>query len=424
MDFKRSSLVGHQKVTFRRFMRKNVFGPLRGLRAPRIPTAMITGSNGKTTTSRMLANILACAGRTVGLACTDGIYVAGQRIEAGDRSGYDGARRVFAQQSIDAAVLETARGGLISSGLYTRRCHVAALLNVNPVHVGIDGINSVDAMAVHKRQVTDAATDRVILNLEDNLCRAMAAQYTPSKITFFCIDPHHGDVEDRLSRGSRICTLDETSEWVVLMSPDRTHRKIVRVSNVPATMNGTVHHNLLNALAAAALADGLHVTIEAINQGLATFENSPAMNPGRFNIIHDHPFTMVLDRATHPPSLETSVACFMQLPCEGRRLCMISTPGNRPDHAFNEMASVVAGRFAQYVCFETNYFRRGRQSGDIAGRLSQGLVAHGVDQAQIVCAQSPGDAVMHLKSLATNHDLVYVNAISPDELEQVTTALS
>lgn len=326
---------------------------------------------------------------------------------------------MFAHKSIDAAVLETARGGLISSGLYTRRCHVAALLNVHPVQVGIDGINTVDEMAAHKRQVTDAAADRVILNLEDDLCRAMAVQYAPSKITFFCVDPRHSHIEERLSLGSRICTVDETSEWIVLMSPDRTHRKIVRVNNIPATMQGAVRHNLLNALAAAALADGLHVKTEAINQGLTTFENSPAMNPGRFNIIYDYPFTMVLDRATHPSSLGTSIECFMRLPCEGQRLCMVSAAGNRPDCTFDEMASVVAGRFAQYICFETDHFRRNRQCGEIAGRLSQGLLAHGVDEAQIVCAQTPGDAIMHLKSIATNHDMVYINAISPDELDQL-----
>lgn len=399
-------------------MRKNVLGPFRGLRAPRIPTAMITGSSGKTTTSRMLANILASAGHTVGLACTDGIYIAGRKVRDGDSTGYDGAKRVLAQKTIDAAVLETARGGLISSGLYTRRCHVAALLNVHHEQVGIDGIESVDAMSVHKRQVTDAATNRVILNLEDHLCRGISVQYVPSKVTFFAVDPHHSDIEERLSLGSRICTLDEANEWIVLISPDQACRKIVRVNDIPATMAGALQHNLLNAMAAVALADGLHVCTEAINQGLATFENSLDMNPGRFNIIYDYPFTVVLDRALSPASLRRSIDCFMRLPCEGQRLCMISAVGNRPDCTFDEMADVVAGQFVRYICFETDYFRRDRQRGEIARRLSQALLAQGVGEAQIACVETPGDALMHVKSSATSPDMVYINVISPNEFFQ------
>ncbi len=400
-------------------MRKNVLGPLRGLRAPRIPTAMITGSSGKTTTSRMLAHILACAGHTAGLACTDGIYIAGRKVRDGDSAGYDGAMRVFADKSIDAAVLETARGGLISSGLYTRRCHVAALLNVQTGQVGIDGIDTLDAMAAHKRQVTDAATDRVILSLDDDRCRSMADQYIPSKTTFFCIDPSRSDIAERITLGSRICTLDETGEWLVLISPEKAHQKIARVNDIPATMSGIVQHNLLNAMAAAALADGMQVATETIAQGLMAFENSLDMNPGRFNIIDDCPFTMVLDKALSPPSLRISIGGFLQLPCEGRRFCMISSVGNRPDSTFDEMASVIAGRFARYICFETDYFRRGRQSGEIARRLSQSLVARGVDEAHIICVETPGDALKHLKSLATGSDMVFANMLSPDELDQV-----
>ncbi|MEO1158922.1 MAG: Mur ligase family protein [Pseudomonadota bacterium] len=379
---------------------------------------MITGSCGKTTTSRMLADILVCAGHAVGIACTDGVYAAGRKVRDGDSAGYDGAKRVFADKSIDAAVLETARGGLISSGLYTRRCHVAALLNVQSEQVGIDGIETLEAMAKHKAQVTDAATDRVILNLDDEHCRDMAARYAASKITFFSIDPHNNNIEERLAQGSRICTLDEAKEWIVLKPPDQAQWKMVRVDDIPATMSGIVQHNLLNAMAAAALADGMEVTAEAIARGLTAFENSLEMNPGRFNIIHDCPFTVVLDRALSPPSLMRSIEGFMKLPCDGRRLCMISAVGNRPDCTFDEMASLVAGRFVRYICFETDYYRRDRQPGEIARRLSQSLAARGVDEAHIACVETPGDALKLLKSQAAGSDLVYANMMSPDELDQ------
>ena len=365
----------------------------------------------------MLSHVLRKAGYKVGLACTDGVYVDDKLIKAFDYSGYKGAKLAFKQSEISAAVLETARGGLISSGLYTRACHVAALLNIQHEQIGIDGINSLEEMALHKRQVTDAARDRVILNFDDDLCRQIASNYNPSKLTFFSIRLRDSRIEEWLAAGSKACVIDDTGEWLVIVSPDQASCKIARINDIPATMGGLLEHNVQNALAVAALASGLGVGSDAIREGLNAFENTPEMSPGRFNIIHEYPFRIVLDRAISPPSLTRSIEAFMKLPVQGRRYCMISAVGNRPDDTYNQMAEIVAGKFELYFCFETDYFRRSRQPGEIARRLGSGLKTYGVRDDQIICLATPQEAVTRLFASCSARDVAFVNMLSPKELQ-------
>ena len=168
-------------------VRKYVIVPLRRVIGRRIPIAMVTGTKGKTTTTRMLAHILSEAGHIVGYTSTDGVVVNGEYLNRYDYADYNGARILLAHPSITAAVLETARGGLLKLGLYRDRCNVAALLNVGREQIGIDGIETLEQMAILKQRVINAARDAVVLNADDVLCTGMINRYPVRRLNLFSL---------------------------------------------------------------------------------------------------------------------------------------------------------------------------------------------------------------------------------------------
>lgn len=396
--------IGKALKQFRRRLRAN----LRGLLRRPIPTAMITGSVGKTTTSRMLARILERQGHVVGLTTTDGIYVGGQLIQSGDLAGYAGARMLLARPEITAAVLETARGELNRRGLYLGRCDAAALLNVQDEQIGIDGIETVAEMAVLKRKVTDAAR-RVVLCADDPHCRALAARYRSDRVTFFGLEANGDLIGRHLAAGHVAFVVEHEAgrDWIVRRQGGARH-PVVDAGQLPSTMNGMLRHNIANAMAAAAVADALGVPLAIIAEALLSLPNSAEDLPSRFNVFDQYPFRIVVDRANSPPATRASAAAAARIAVTGRRLCMVSCWGNRPGYNYERVAAAIAPGFDIFICYEEPVFRRGRLPAEIVALLRTGLLNCGVAAEQILTAQSYEDGLRLAAGLAKVDDFLLV----------------
>ena len=392
---------------------RDVVGPILNTIFPpgtdgRIPTALVTGSNGKTTTTRMLHQILRAGGYVVGSATTDGVKINDEIILEGDVAGPNGASMVLRDPTVSAAVLETARGGIIKRGIYLDRCDVAALLNIDREQIEMDEIESLDDMAQLKRKVIETARDAFVFNSEDRRCLAMAREFPVSKTILFSLHPST-DIDLHVAAGGIAVTLIEAGTQETIVIRDKSGQTpVLTVDAIPATYGGLVRHNIANALAAVALAQGMGMHIETMAAGLSAFSPSLEHSLGRFNIIDTFPARILFDFANNPPALETTIKAIDRFACTGRRICAITAPGNRPDHHIEDCARAVVGHFDYYICFERDEWRRGRAPGEIARYLEHALIQAGIATEQIASAWTQQDALVTAARIAGPDDFLVI----------------
>lgn len=382
----------------------------------RIPIAMVTGTKGKTTTIRMLTQILTAAGHRVGFSCTDGVVIEGEYIRRGDCSGYGGAQTVLGHRDISAAVLETARGGLLRNGLYVDRCHVAALLNVAREHIGTDGVDTVEQMAALKQKVIDAARDAVVLNADDDQCVRLISDYPAHRVMLFSLAEDNAVVKTHVEAGGIAFQLRSSlDEDCIVRCEGVSVVPLIPVAELPSCQNGLFPQNIANAMAAAALADGLGIAREDIQRGLRTFENSIEMSPGKFNFITGYSQTILIDNAAQAPACEPLVESLKKVNVSGRRICMFETAGNRPGWHFAEMTEVLAPHFDHFICYDLERYRRGKDPGEISNLLRDGLIKAGVSQGSIDVAQGYEEATRKLSQRTGKGDLLVILMASAHE---------
>jgi cyanophycin synthetase len=259
--------------------------------ASRVPIAAITGSNGKTTTSRMLAHITKMAGYTPGLTTSDGVDIDGQRTVEGDMTGPVGTRMLLADPKIDIAVLEVARSGLLRAGMGVPWVNVGAVLNVKSDHPGTQGTQTLAQLAEVKRIVVEVARDCAVLNADDENAIRMSAHTDAKALCYVTINPQHTVVREHIRAGGRACALEAgvNGQMVTLYDKGR-HIPLMWTHLIPATLEGQAVHNVQNAMFAAALAFSLDIKLDAIRQGLRTFDTTFYQAPGRMNVFDEHPF--------------------------------------------------------------------------------------------------------------------------------------
>ncbi len=393
---------------------RDVVGPILDTIFPagqdgRIPIALVTGTNGKTTTTRMLDHILRAQGHIVGSATTDGVTINGEAIVDGDLAGVGGASIVLRDPTVSAAVLEFARGGIIKWGIYVDRCDVAALLNVDREQIEMDGIELLEDMAQLKRKVLDTARGAVVLNAEDAYCLQISRQFSVERTILFSLDASKPVVQNHIAKGGIVVTLVylDGQEGIVIRGPG-VEISVLRVDMIPATCGGIIRHNVSNALASVALAYGMRVPIETIAVGLSRFNNSLEDSPGRFNWVDGFPLRVLFDRASNPPALAATVASIDRLTFAGRRICALTSPGNRPDRQIEQCGTTVAGHFDYFICFERSDWRRGRAENEIAWRLKHGLMTAGIREDQIASAPTQERALEIAAKIAGPGDLLIV----------------
>jgi cyanophycin synthetase len=248
----------------------------------RIPIAAITGTNGKTTTSRMVAHILKGVGHTVGMTSTDGVYIDGQLTVKGDMTGPTSAQMVLRDPSVDIAVMETARGGLVRSGMGYTRSDVGACLNVAADHLGLKGIDTLEELAEIKRVVVESATDTAVLNADDVHCLQMADYTRAEHLCYVTMNPNHDLVRAHIRSGGRAVVLEKgiNGDMITIFN-NGAHIPLLWTHLIPATLEGKAVHNVQNAMFAAAITYSLGKSLDAIQQGLRTFSTTFFQAPGR-----------------------------------------------------------------------------------------------------------------------------------------------
>ncbi|MBV9619727.1 MAG: cyanophycin synthetase, partial [Gammaproteobacteria bacterium] len=349
----------------------------------RVPIAAITGTNGKTTTARMLAHITKMAGFTPGLTTTDGVYIDGQRTVAGDMTGPVSARMVLADPQIDLAVLETARGGLIRAGMGVSEVNVGAVLNVQPDHLGLKGIDTLEQLAEVKRIVVEVATDCAVLNADDPLVLRMSGYTEAKNLCYVTMNPQHQLVREHVRAGGRACALEAGVNGQMITLYDKSgHLPLLWTHLIPATLEGRATHNVQNAMFAAAMAFSLGIKLDAIRQGLRTFDATFFQAPGRMNIFSEHPFKVLFDYGHNAHAVSALADLAQRLDVSGRRIVVLAGPGDRRDEDLVAIARAVAGRFDHYICRRDDNLRE-RTADEVPRIQAAALAAAGVPAAAI-----------------------------------------
>ena len=376
----------------------------------RIPIYAVTGTNGKTTTVRMLAHIHKLAGSTVGLATTDGVYVDGQLTVPGDMTGPSSARLILRDPAVDVAVLETARGGILRAGLGFRRATVSACLNVAADHLGLRDVNTLEQLAEVKRVVVDVATDTVVLNADDTLVLKMADYAQAEYVCYATMNPQHSLVREHIQAGGRAIVLEEgIAGHMITIYDSGQHIPLLWTHLIPATVQGKALHNVQNAMFAAAMAFSGGVRLEDIRHGLRTFDTTFFQAPGRMNFYDEHPFKVLLDYAHNAAALEKVCDVVNLLDVSGKKIGVLSAPGDRRDEDIEAMAVATIGTFDRYICRRDDVLR-GREPDEVPELLARALVAGGVPEDAIERISDEQEAVDAALRSAGPGDLVVLFA--------------
>jgi len=374
----------------------------------KIPIAGITGTNGKTTTSRMLSHILKTAGHVVGMTSTDGVYVDGHLSVKGDMTGPVSSQIVLRDPLVDIAVLETARGGILRAGLGYRQCDVGAVLNVQSDHLGMNGVDTLEQLAEVKRIVTEVATDTAILNADDPQCLKMA-DYTEAKnICYVTLNIGHGLVREHIRSGGRAVVLEKgiNGEMITIFD-NGAHIPLLWTHLIPATLEGKAMHNVQNAMFATALAYSLGKSLEDIRHGLRTFNTSFFQAPGRMNVYDEHPFRVILDYAHNPDGVKQLSDLVTKLEVKGRRIVVIAGPGDRRDGDLLDIARAAAGKFDIYIC-KADDNRRGRGQDEVPKMMAAELIRLGIPEQSVIIEPNEVEAIDRALHMGQPDDLVMI----------------
>ena len=374
----------------------------------RIQLASITGTNGKTTTSRMLGHILKTAGHSVGMTSTDGVYIDGRLTVKGDMTGPASAHIVLRDPTVDMAVMETARGGLLRSGLGYRRCDVSACLNVASDHLGLKGIDTLEQLAELKRIPIEVARDTAILNADDEYCLHMADYTEAEHVCYVTMNPAHTLVKEHILAGGRAMVLEQgIGGDMITLYDNGTHFQLLWTHLIPATMEGKATHNVQNAMFAAALAFSMGKSLEDIRHGLQTFNTTIFQAPGRMNVFDEHPFRVILDYGHNAAAIASISQLVSRLDVGGRRICVLAAPGDRRDEDIRAIAEEAAGHYDYYFC-KADDNRRGRGRDEVPEMLRDQLRESGVKKRRIEVISNEVEAVAAALGIAQEGDLVMI----------------
>ena len=335
----------------------------------RVPLVAVTGTNGKTTTTRLIAHLFTAHGWRTAMTNTDGVYVNGRQIDSGDCSGPKSARNVLLHPEVDAAVFETARGGILREGLGFDRCQVAVVTNIGAGdHLGLNYITTVEDLAVLKRVIVQnvATTGYAVLNATDPIVAAMTSS-CPGKIIFFASDRHHPVMATHRAQGHRTVYVDGDS----IVASEGSWRETIHLRDVPITRNGKIGFQVENVMASVAAAWGAGLPWQTIRRGLSGFVNDSDNAPGRFNVMDFKGATVIADYGHNPDAMRALVQAVEALPAK-RRSVVISGAGDRRDEDIREQTVILGAAFEDVILYQ-DAAQRGRGDGEVMALLREGL---------------------------------------------------
>jgi cyanophycin synthetase len=331
-------------------------GPLAYLPRPRIPIIAITGTNGKSTTTRLITHVAATAGRTVGMTNSDGIFVNGECVEPGDWTGFGGASRILAQPGVELAVLETARGGILLRGIGYSANDVSVVTNISADHLGLQGIDTLDELAEVKGAIVRITKPGgwAVLNADDPRVWEMRRS-TRAHVYAFSLERRSGGVEEALDGGGRAAVVERG--WIVLRAAGRRPRRLCEVAALPVTFAGLSRYNVANALAAAAACDAIGFDAEQIADGLRTFAQDAASNPGRLNLYAKGGIFVLIDFAHNEAGMTGLLEVARALAKRRHVRLAMGTAGDRTDEILHGLGRVAGGADDLVIAEKVHYLR-------------------------------------------------------------------
>ncbi len=354
-----------------------------------IPLALITGTNGKTTSVRLMAAIGRAAGLTTGVSSTDWIAVGDSILEKDDYAGPEGARKILRDRRCELAVLETARGGLLRRGLAVEHADAVLITNIASDHIGEFGVQTVDELADVKWVATRAlgAEDTLVLNADDPYLVARAAS-ADAQLAWFSSDPSNPILREHARSGGTICTVDKGR---IVITEGGKRRSVVSLEQVPICFGGAARHNVMNALGATLLSRALDITLADIRSGLRAMQTLD--NPGRANLYRFGGINVLLDFAHNPAGVEAVIELAAELPAK-RRLLVIGQSGDRTDDDIKYLASAnLELRFERILIKRLDSHGRGRPTGEVADMLYTAFREQGYGARQIGVLDKEMDAL-------------------------------
>ena len=369
----------------------------------RIPVIAVTGTNGKTTTTLLIAHAAALAGRRTGHASTHGVSIGGRMVDQGDCTGYWSHRALLSAPEVDLAVLETARGGILKRGLAYDQCTVGVVLNVSDDHLGMEGVATVEQLARVKELVATCASGAAVLNADDEHCVAMARRIGHgAELIYFSLDPANPALLAHLAGGGRALVLDGAS---VTVADGAGKRSLMAAADIPCTLGARARYNIANSLAAAAALLAAGFQDAEIVAGLASFVSDAHANPLRTNLFDVGGMTVIVDYA-HNAAAYAALAETARAMTRGAVVGVVTSPGDRRDEELHRTGRSCGLGFDKLVVYESA--SRGRPYGEAAAIIRQGALSacanadsvEGVDdrvlalrRAFALCA--PGDVLVY-----------------------------
>ncbi len=398
---------------------RNVAKPIVDMLFPggysQIPVIAVTGTNGKTTTCKLIAHTLKYSGKTVGLACTTGISIDGKSILTGDYSGPEGAGIVVREPTVDHIVLEVARGGIARRGLGVDEVEVGVLLNIGSDHVGTDWIETQEDLSLVKSTVVEVVhkSGTSVLNADDDVTMSVLDR-ARGNIILFSIDPNNQKIKEHVKDGGTVVTVDNR---LVIVRSNELDIIVCALEEIPITFGGIVDFNISNALAAIGALHGLDLPIEQIQNGVMTFYPSANQNPGRMNLFDFQKYKVLVDYGHNPESTRAMAKLLPRL-SPGRKIALCHGTGNRTNEHIIEYGKELASVY-DYVLL-ADFDPRNRPIGETPELVREGLIMGGLPEGNIEIVAEPDKAVDYLFSKAETGDLL---VIQPDELEPIMSQI-
>jgi cyanophycin synthetase len=399
---------------------RNVAGPFVDMLFPpevdfAVPIVAVTGTNGKTTTAKLIAHTLKYSGKRVGFAGTTGVEIDGVGIASGDFSGPDGAGLVLREPMIDHAILEVARGGILRRGLGFDSCDVGILLNIDEDHIGVDGVDDLEELALVKSTVIEVVKEGgvSVLNADDEIVAGLQER-AGGQVVFFSLHAECDTIVRHLAAGGTAVVLQEGG--IVIRSPGPSVR-LLSVVEVPITLGGVAVFNIANVMAAVAALHGMGIPVDMIRSGIRTFHPSATQNPGRMNLIDFVTFKVLVDYAHNAPAVKALGRTLPHI-TKGRKIVVAHGTGSRLDEHIRQFGSVLAEFYDHIIVADPD--PRRRRPGETSELVRAGALEKGLAPEDIELVNDPSEAIDRAFAVVRSGDLIVVQV---DEVEPMLSCV-
>lgn len=383
---------------------KNIVEMLYNGHPKNIPIISITGTNGKTTTSRLINHTLNMIGYNVGMTSTEGIYINKKCIHSGDDSGFNSAKAVLLNKDVDIAVLETARGGIIKKGLAYEAADIAVITNITNDHLGIDGINSMEDLSFVKSLVGEAVKEDgyVVINADDEYSRKIIPRIKSEKI-YFSKDKNNEFIKENISNGKMVVFIEENK--IVVINKNKKY-VIIESDKLPLSYNGMLDYNIENAMAACAALVGLKIDYCIISKSFMSFELNGFENSGRFNVYDYNGRKIILDYGHNFEGYNAVLTSLNKIKDKNNLIGVIGVPGDRQNEMIDKIGSLCSTKLDKIIIKE-DIDKRGRQEGEIASLLNKSIINTNKEMKPRICLNEV-DALKEALIISKKGDIIIV----------------